>query len=226
LSVREVASIVTGGRFVYLLFFTACGLMQMVAFALVGWMPTLLIRGYHYTPAGAAYLFGAIGVVSAVIGNFSAPMIAHRLMQAGRSDGIIIVAMGSTVIAVIGLWMGLTSQGLTGLILGLFCALPFMTPALGVLPPLAIAMMAPPRARAQLMAFCIMIFNLLGIGAGPPIASMIAGRFFPGPLGYAPAIALMAALTGPITLLLLCLAWKPFRAQLQLARQSALAQRV
>jgi MFS family permease len=70
--------------------------------------------------------------------------------------------------------------------------------ASGILPPLIVQSAAPSRMRGRLIAINLMATSLFGLAIGPPLTAAVADAFHAGPQAIGYAMALIAAICGPV----------------------------
>lgn len=169
----------------YLPYYCATGCLSMYSFAVVTWVPTLMVRRFGEEPAVTGYLLGAVGAPAALLGVFFWPWYATRLERRGHREGIMSAYLLAVIIVFpVMILMPLaakTSLLLVGCFLAICC-----TSTAGCLTQLAVQSYGPNRMRARLVAVALLFMNLIGYTLGPLLVVLI-GRLWPddpASLGY------------------------------------------
>lgn len=155
-------------------------------YALYYWSTEALARDFGWSPVKTGSIFGPLTFVAGVSGSLLAPWISTRLRDSGRDDAVVLVSIGSIMLALLALLVGPTQPdpvvrlGLIGL--GVFGAL---GSSMNIV--VSMQIVAPPRMRATFVALIYMGITLFGAGAVPVIVPMVADSFFAG--GLSPALA-------------------------------------
>lgn len=211
---RDVLAHVSDHARLYAPVFVGAALVSVVGYALLGWTPTLLTRRFGLSTSDAGYMFGAVGLASGTIGAIALPWLAGRLNRRGRGDGLPLVGLAFTVIAVPGLLVAFTADRLGLFACGLGLALSML---LGVtlLPSLVVQQVTPGRQQAQVMAIYLVVASLFGLGVGPALTGFLSDHVFrDGGPGQAIMAISLAAL--PLATLLL---WQARGAYVRLANE-------
>lgn len=184
-------------------------LLTLVPFSLTAWFPTFLIRRFDLTAQAAGYSFGTAFALCAISGSLILPWIADRLAKKGRGDAIPLVAAVALAIgAPFALLAPLAGDAETAVLL-VAPAIFFLAGA-PTLATVAVHMVAPIRARAQLQGVYLMLTNIVGLGMGPTLTALISKWFFDGPQDIGLGLAVMAAVASPVALVVLILARRDF----------------
>ena len=175
------------------------------------WSPTLMMRNHGWSASRAGFTVGAMMFVLGTAGVYCGGWLADRLTAAGRQDAILRAAF-------VGMACGLPFLIATPLIddprlatLSLGGAIFFMAFPQG-LPSSALQIVTPNPLRAQMTAIYFFIGNLIANGLGPIIPALLTDYLFrdPGMLRY--ALAMVAAVVLPLSLIVLYLGLRPYRA--------------
>lgn len=203
-SSRDVLAHVVGHARLYGPVFVGAALVGVVGYALLGWTPTLLTRRFGLSTADAGYMFGAVGLASGTMGAVALPWLAGRLDRRGRGDGLPLVGLAFTAVAIPGLLVAFTAESLDWFVAGIGLALSML---LGVtlLPSLVVQQVTPGRQQAQVMALYLVVASLFGLGVGPALTGFLSDHVF---RAGGPGQAIMAISLGalPLAVLLLWLA--------------------
>ena len=153
-------------------------------------------------PAGSE-LFGTTGV-------YFAGWLSDRMTRMGSKDAHLRIAA----------WSFLACGGfgaLAPLMPNAWAALALIGPAmfLSNMPipcaRVALQLILPNRARAQVTAFYIMVISLVGIGVGPVVIGFMTDHVFTGPADIRYSLAIVVGAAAPIMTLLLLAALGPYR---------------
>jgi hypothetical protein len=184
-------------RTFFLPLFIGVGFISIYNFALLSWLPTLLVRGYGLDAARAGYYIGAIGVPAGVIGTFTWSWRASRLERRGTKHSVIRTFLTASLIAVPFLvivpilpWLGLL---LLGVGVAIFCGC-----TSGVLSFLAIQSYGSPEMRARLVAVFVLCANLPGFVVGPLLVPFLASFWKGDPRALGHGMSILGLLTGPL----------------------------
>ena len=188
----------------------ALALVTLVSYAFGIWTPALLSRTFGWSPAQVGWSYGPIMMVFGTSGVFVAGWLNDRLTERGVIDAPLKVAAG-----------GFAIGGLCGTIAPLMpsgeWALALLAPTLffGNFPytcaAVAIQLLVPNRARAQVSATYITLITLVGLTIGPTLIGAITDYVFRDPHDIRYSLALVVGLATPLTLGLLALAFRPYR---------------
>lgn len=200
----------------YLAVFAAVGASVMVSYALIGWVPSLLVRRFEIAPASAGYIFGAIGIIAGATGMLGLPPLAAWLTRRTGRDGLIPIGIAMAVIALPAVLMAMSAGSLLPFILALALALACL-PAISLLPSLMVQQVTPQNLRGQTMALYLLIANLMGLGGGPVIAGLLSDTIYKKSGGMGSALAALACGALLVTVLLLASAIRPYRRLLDAA---------
>ena len=194
----------------YAALFGAVGLSVAIAYALIGWVPSLLVRRFGLATSEAGYLFGTLGVLAGGSGTLGTPALVGWLERRGRRDAVLVAGVIMCIVAAPAVVVAVLAPTLPVFIAALAVTLVAL-PGLTLLPSLVVQQVTPPRQRAQVVALYLLVSNLLGLGVGPALAGVLSDTVFRSSGGMGPALATIGAvaLTGATILLLLARA--PYR---------------
>ena len=155
-------------------------LLTLIPFSLSAWFPTFLIREFGLTAQEAGYSFGSAFALCAVSGSLILPWIADRLAKNGRADAIPSIAALALVLgAPFAFFAPLAGDAQTAVLL-VAPAIFFLAGA-PTLATVAVHMIAPARASAELQSVYLMLTNIIGLGMGPTITVLLSEWLFDGP---------------------------------------------
>ncbi|MES2303089.1 MAG: hypothetical protein V4521_13615 [Pseudomonadota bacterium] len=190
--------------------FAASGMMWNGAIA---WIATFFIRDFGYTASQIGLLFGlmllTIGTASIAVGGWAASAMRAR----GITDANPILGIISAAIALpFGVAAPLAGSAAVSLVLfALFVfggAMPYGCAAA------AFQEITPNRMRAQISSIYFLGLNLAGIGLGPTVVALCTEKVFARPDAIGAALSLTIGVSATLSILLLTLARRPYRATL------------
>lgn len=190
--------------------FAASGMMWNGAIA---WIATFFIRNFGYTASQIGLLFGlmllTIGTASIAVGGWAASAMRAR----GITDANLILGVISAAIALpFGVAAPLAGSAAASLVLfALFVfggAMPYGCAAA------AFQEITPNRMRAQISSIYFLGLNLAGIGLGPTVVALCTEKVFSGPDAIGAALSVTIGVSATVSILLLTLARRPYRATL------------
>lgn len=169
------------------------------AAGIASWMPAMLMRSYSMSVAQVGAILGTIFLFSGVFGSLAGGALADFIERRGVIAGKALVATFAVGIQIVPNILGPLSGSLTitlvcysiSIILGQVAAAPSAA---------AIQTLTPNRMRAKVNACYFFTFNVIGIGIGPLAVALLSDHLFPSVTGLQTAMALVAAIGGPIAL--------------------------
>jgi MFS family permease len=194
----------------YIAIFTAVGASVMVSYALIGWVPSLLVRRFEIAPASAGYLFGIIGIAAGAAGMMGLPPLAAWLTRRTGRDGLIPIGVAMALVALPAVLIAMNAQTLSLFAVALAVSLACL-PAISLLPSLMVQQVTPANLRGQTMAVYLLIGNLMGLGGGPVLAGWLSDNVYKQSGGMGDALAALAIGALLATAVLLLLAVRPYR---------------
>ena len=182
------------------------------------WSPSLMIRTHGWTPAHAGLVIGALMFVLGTAGVSFGGFLADRLAAAGRRDAMLRAAF-------IGMLCGLPFIIATPLLnderlatVSLGAAIFFLAFPQG-LPSAALQVVTPNPLRAQMTAIYFFIGNLIANGIGPTIPALLTDYVFKDPAMLRYAIAIVAGIAAPLSLVVLSFGMSAYRDSVQRAEE-------
>ena len=176
----------------------------------VAWFPTLLMRVHGWTASEVGLRYGLAIMISGVAGVIFGGFLATWMRKKGRMDSNIITGIIAAFIAVpAGIFGGFAGDGwgvLAAVVVFQFgCAMPFGSAAA------ALQEITPNQMRGQITAIYLFITNMFGIGLGPTLVALATDQIYNNDLAVGNSIALTAMIAGPLSVILLAFALKPYR---------------
>ena len=162
---------------VYLAVAVGLSLLAAAQQALGAWTPAFFIRAHGWTAAEVGYAYGIIFLLFAPAGVMGGGWLTDKLHARGYRDANLRTAMLGALLALpFAIAYPLADSGRTAIVLlaplvGLG-SIPFGTGTA------VIAMITPPRFRAQLVAAYMLVVNLIGAAGGPWLVALFTDRVF------------------------------------------------
>jgi MFS family permease len=179
---REVLRYVARNRDFYLPHFVAMGLMAMVGYGVLAWLPTALLRTYagQVTPRSVGTMMGLFILILNSTGIFVAGRVCDRLTSRGRTDAPMLVCLFAAVIV---LFTSLLPPFMPTV------ELMWVALAISILPfscyngmgPMAVNQVTPNQLRGQVSALYLFVVNIVGMGIGPVLVPAISDYVFADP---------------------------------------------
>lgn len=195
----------------------AC-LVGILAFAMLTWYPTHLVRHYEVAQTMAGYAFGGIGLAVTPVAVYAGPALMKWFNGGRRHDGYVWVGIISLVLmAPLMVASMMASTVTTSLVFAAPAFLLMLT--IGNLGTVIMPMLPPAAMRGQVVAVYMFVAALAGLGLGPVVVALVSERLFPGANGLGQAMMGVVCLVAPIALAVLFLARKSFAKSMQAAEE-------
>lgn len=152
--------------------------MAAMTFALGGlaqWMPSFLVRTHNLDVAKANTLFGAITVVSGIIGTALGGWLGDRVQKRSASGYLLVSGVGFLAGAPVAV-LAIMTKDLTTALATIFLAECFIFLNTGPLNAV-IVNVSPPTIRAMAFAVNIFFIHALGDAISPAVIGMLSDRF-------------------------------------------------
>lgn len=177
-------------------------LLYLYTNALAGWMPSLFIRSFGWTPMQVGLRLGFWIMAAAVTGNIVSGFVATGIARRGHIDAPLrTMLIGSGLMVPVSLLAALAptpSLAMVGVIfIYLSTALCF-----GIATTTLVAV-TPGRLRGLMVALYLLLGNLVGMSLGPLSVGVLLDRVLHDPKKVGWAIAAVAAATIPMGFLLM-----------------------
>jgi len=202
MTVREVVSYAWGRRSALTPHHLGVAFSVLASFAIISWMPVMLVRVHGWGIAQAGLAVGLALLVGGVIGLAGGGWLSDRWHLRERTAGRMRLSgyaslLGIPAAAVFALQSGPLAA------VGLFC----MAYICSILPVsaagAALQELVPAQIRGQMSAFYLFVINLIGIGLGSTAVALLSDRVFTDPQGVRYSLAVVA----PIALALAALCY-------------------
>lgn len=181
----------------FLPFYVGISLSVMFAYALLSWLPTLLVRQFDVAISQAGFLIAAVGAPCGVIGTFLFPFLAAR-SEKKHPDGIVRIFVLALLAAAPFMIFAPLASSVELVLAGAGIIIALLSTS-GTLGPLAMQSYGPPPMRARLAALSIMASSMIGFSVGPLLVALVSERFPGDPAGISYGMAvvgLLASLSG------------------------------
>ena len=167
------------------------------AFAIVSWMPAMLVRTYQWSIAEAGLAVGIALLGGGLLGLTGGGWLADRQFARHRTVGRMRLCLYATLCGIpAGALLGFQSNPLVAVaIFGLaymFSIMPIA--AAGA----ALQELVPGELRGQMSAFYLFVVNLVGIGVGSTAVALLSDQLFTQPDGIRYSLAVIS----PVALVL------------------------
>jgi len=208
LPVREVAKFIGDNRKFYGPMYLGLAVNGLTLGA-QAWIPTYFHRSFGMNMVDIAYILGAVVMGSSLLGLIVGTRIAEWFLKRGHLDAnlrLLILAMClATPMSI--LYPLMPTPTLAFGVLGLSMFFRFFSPGAQNA---ALQVVTPNEMRGQITAIFLFIFNLVGYGLGPIYIALMTDYLFgkESQLNYALSVA--SLITGPIAILILWRAMKPY----------------
>ena len=185
----------------------------MLAYAILAWTPAFFIRKYGWTPGEVGLIYGSILLVFGTSGVVSAGWIADALRRRGYADANLrVIMIGALCATPFGIAAPLVND--VWLALALMAPFTFLWSLPHGIAPAALQPITPNRMRAQVSALYLLSVNLIGLGIGPTFVALMTDYLYRDPALVGHSLATVAAITAPLSALILYTGLKYYRASL------------
>jgi len=171
-------------------FFVAVGLLSIVGYGYLGWLPVALNRRFEVPIGDIAVVNGFITLVFNTTGIFMAGRISDLLASRGRRDAAVhvclFIAISNTLWGTLTPLMPSTTTAFASLAM-----LSLTMSAYTALVPLAINLVTPNQMRGQVAAVYLLVNNLIGLGIGPALMPFVSDHLIGDPMRVYQSIAIV-----------------------------------
>jgi MFS family permease len=212
--IKDVARFMGSNWRIYVPLLLGIAIASIESFGMVVWRPAFFERTYGWGPEIAGPLLGTMMLIATPLGLFLGAMLAERFIRNKRDDAMIRVVLFSHILALpFAVAMPLMPD-------------PWLAFGMGMLASTAVGMSAPGQnsafqiitpneMRGQVGAIYLFSISVIGGGLGPTAIALITDNVFQDEAMLRYAMALFAAIVGPIGILLTWLAMKPYAAAIR-----------
>ena len=211
--IKTVLAFLRGHWRTYVSHNVGVSIFVIMAYAILSWTPAFFIRVHGWTAGEVGVIYGSILLVFGTSGVVGAGWMSEALLRRGYKDAslrvIIFGALCSTPFAIAAL---LVSN--EWLALALMAPLTFLWSLPHGIAPAALQPITPNQMRAQVSAIYMFSVNMLGLGLGPTLVALFTDYVYGEPelVGY--SLATVAAITGPLSAVILVMGLKHYRRSL------------
>jgi MFS family permease len=179
--------------------FAAFTLITILAYGIMAWMPTILIR-LHGVPTGTAGIWlGIILMVTGPLGVYCGGYFVDLYLGRGAADAPIrVVAFGIILLGIsVPIYALSTSVPMALIAVTLVCAAQAFPYGIAAS---SLTLVTPPEMRGQVIAVYLLISNLIGLTSGPLIVARLTDGYFGYDKAIGQSLALLPILTVPFAL--------------------------
>ncbi len=207
--ISEVFRFMSARRFAFFTLFLGVSLKIALGYASNAWIPTYFIRVHDFTSTEIGILYGSIGIVVGVSGNFICGGLANWLASKGIKDASMIVILWGYFIAIpLGIVAPLMPSAAWAI--ALFQAMTFFT-NFHVLAPATIVAIVPNQMRGQISAIYVFLANIIGLGLGPTMVGVLTDHVFHNTQAIGYSLSVTSAILGPLGAVILLFGIKAYR---------------
>lgn len=188
------------------------GFMVIVNYALVIWVPTYFIRAHAMNPAQVGLAMGSLMLFAGTPGLIAGGLVSDWLMRRGYKDAPVRVVLFS-VISQAPFFIGAVLADSTPLALGLMGIAVFLITLNGGLQGATFQILAPGRMHGQTVATYLVVANAISLGIGPILTGLITDKVLGDPARIGESLAITAALSLGVALVLILVAMPRVKAQ-------------
>lgn len=184
----------------------------LVTYALLSWMPAILMREFRWSAMQVGSSYGVVVVVASAVGLFVGGTAVDKMVQQGISHPYLLlslwVAVGSLLLVAAfalasGPWSLLVVAG------GLHF---LMAAPIGIIPAY-VQIISPYNVRGQVSSLYVLTVNIVGQTVGPSAIGFISGLAPDSAYGLRQAISIVSAVSLCIAIVLISFARKGSRLQ-------------
>ena len=211
--VTEILQFLRKNRRTYGHHLIGVSMFVMLAYAILAWTPAFFIRKYGWTPGQVGLIYGSMLLVFGTSGVVGAGWMADALRRRGYTDANLRVIM---IGALCSIPFGIAAPLVNNIWLALALMAPFTL--LWSLPhgiaPAALQPVTPNQMRAQVSALYLLSVNLIGLGIGPTFVALLTDYLYGDPVLVGHSLATVAAISAPLSALIIYTGLKYYRASL------------
>jgi len=192
----------------------AIALLTLNSYASSGWIPSLFMRRYGWSPGNTGLVYGLVVAISGTLGVVGGGWLADRWTRQGRVDAPVRVAWFASLCWLpFGILYPLAPNGLWTAIL-LIPTVFFGSMPYGVAPA-AIQRMMPNTMRAQAIAIYLFVINIIGMSLGPFLVALLTQDVFQDEKALHHSLLIVGSHSYVIAAVLLGLGLQPYRRSLE-----------
>lgn len=150
----------------FLLHSTGFGMLALVGYANMYWVPQFFLRLYKWEAPQTAWYYGIAILIFGTVGIVAGGWLGDSFRSRGKAHGSMLTCLISAALA-LPFGIAYPLAGAAMLSMGLVAGLTFTTSLASGAAPSAIQQMMPPAMRGQASALYLFIVNIFGMGIGP-----------------------------------------------------------
>lgn len=202
----------------FMAIYLALAMQILLTYAIHSWMPSFLMRVHMWSPSHLGLMYGLVILFGSVPGLMIGAWLGDTLIRKGRANGHIVVAAWGAGLSVIPAVAAPLLSNPYGTMFMMLLANFFFSFPFGV-GPAALQLITPNQMRGQIAAVYVLIVGLVGLLLGPTSVALLTDYFFKDPMAVGKSISVVAAIVGPLSVILLISALRPYRESLKRAGQ-------
>jgi MFS family permease len=209
LPIGKVVSFLKDNRAAYGPMFLGLAVNAILTFGNQAWLPELFRRTYGWAPAQVGVVQGIVLLAAAPLGLMAGSALAERLAKKGYTDAnvrVTVLAYALTVPSAVLIPLMPTPELAITL-----SGLQWFTAMLSPGPQnAALQIITPNQMRGQVTALYLFVFNIIGFGLGPTFVAFLTDYIFRNEAHLRYALAMSAAIMGPLATYIVYLGMKPY----------------
>jgi hypothetical protein len=199
-----------GRRRLYAGIFLGVGFIVGISYALLGWVPTYLMRILKMPPQTAGLTFALIVIIAGVIGQMMSGLVVDAMTARGIKDAPLRYLMAVSVISAVPSIAAFLVSGdaLFIALVSVFCLLSL--PMMGY-SAAAVQMVTPPEFRGRASAAFLFTVTIMGVTLGTLGVGFLTDVVFRNPAHLGWSLCCVVALLSPLGIATLGWGLKPLR---------------
>jgi MFS family permease len=190
--------------------FTAISIVAVLSYSVMAWGPSSLIRRYGWSIGEAGLALGLMFAVLGPLASLAGGFLARAYQMRGESDGALrVLRIGTAGLATC--MVALALPWSSRLVVVPLAAAVFFLTMMPIVSAVAVQEVSPNAVRGRVAATYYIVTNLIGAGLGPLVTASLTQYVFREPSQIGLSFATIAAIGGPIVLVLLTLTLAPYR---------------
>jgi MFS family permease len=207
--VRDVVRFIRERWKFFLGHFFGFGMQSMCAYAVMSWQAMYFTRKFHWDIPKIAMILTIVNLIAAFSTQLLVGYVADRWYRRGVKDAYLRLCALCGVVQIFAIAFAMTANNPWAAMAGLL-GWAFFANTTGPAAA-AIQLVTPNEFRGQVSATYILVFNLLGVGAGATVAGAFTTYLFKDDLMVGWSILLTFLIFMPIAICFLIFAMKPMR---------------
>lgn len=204
-----IAAFAWSRRSFFLPLFFAAGFASMLGNGVFGWLPTYVMREFHWPVAEVGLTIGIVAAISGVFGGALGGYVVDRWFAAGRLDAH--VRYYAIAMALLGIWTVAAFSVPSAALCFFFFALVQLCAQFYGVAGAAIQLVTPREYRGRMSALYLFVYNIMGVGLGPVLVAGFTGYVLRDEARLGLALTLTALLCAPMASFLFAKAGRGMR---------------